>query len=258
MKNIMLSKEHIYNGNLILVNEKLPINSLFDINENELVYVNGYISDVKIKREAVNALHLIFEKIGCTDEIIAVSGYRSTQEQIQIYNDSLKENDEDFTRKYVALPNHSEHQTGLAIDLGIKSYSIDFIRPKFTYDGLCNEFRKYAKDFGYIERYPKGKEKITGIAHEPWHFRYVGYPHSAIISENGFTLEEYIDFIKLFSCENSYYFKRNDKIIEVFYVNLNDIKPTEIKLPEYSIYQISGNNSDGFICTLWRNHNGQK
>lgn len=78
------------------------------------------------------------------DSIVPVSGYRSLNEQMDIYNDSLKDNGEDFTRKYVALPKHSEHQTGLAIDLGLNKEKIDFIRPDFPYDGICGTFRRFA------------------------------------------------------------------------------------------------------------------
>lgn len=60
---------------------------------------------------------------------------------------------------------------------------------------ICDEFRKAAPDYGFIQRYAKNKEEITGISHEPWHFRYVGYPHSRIIKDNGFSFEEYTEFI---------------------------------------------------------------
>ena len=84
------------------------------------------------------------------------------------------ENGEEFTNQFVARPGHSEHQTGLAIDLGLKQPDIDFLRPYFPYKGICQTFRELSTDYGFIERYPAGKEAITGIAHEPWHFRYVG------------------------------------------------------------------------------------
>ena len=86
-----------------------------------------------------------------------------------------------FTHKYVAYPGCSEHQTGLAIDLGKAAGHIDFIRPAFPYDGTCGAFRRAAAAYGFIERYQKGKESLTGIAREPWHFRYVGLPHAAIM-----------------------------------------------------------------------------
>lgn len=251
MKTITLPKEKMHIGNLILVNADYSLQS---IDKKELIPVRAEFSKVLMKREASNMLQLIFEKIRCFDNIVPVSGYRCAREQAAIYDTSLVDNGEDFTQKFVAKPFHSEHQTGLAIDLGEKKDVIDFIRPEFPYNGICNEFRKVAPYYGFIERYPKDKEQVTGISHEPWHFRYVGYPHSEIISKNGITLEEYIDFIKDFLFDSKYLVKQNNgKKIEVFYVPVNSLEMTEVLLPEKSVYQVSGNNLDGFIVTLWRN-----
>lgn len=123
-----------------------------------------------------------------------VSGWRSQQEQQRIWDDSMAEHGETFTRQYVALPGCSEHQTGLAIDLGKAAGYIDFIRPAFPYDGVCGRFRRLAARYGFIERYQRGKEEVTGISAEPWHFRYVGAPHAQLMETNGLCLEEYRDF----------------------------------------------------------------
>ena len=211
--------------------------------------------NILMKRDVANVLQLIFEKISAGNSIVPVSGYRSLEEQTAIYDGSLKDNGEDFTRKYVALPNHSEHQTGLAIDLGLNEKEIDFLpSPIFPMAlGICNEFRKAAPDYGFIERYAKDKEEITGIFNiEPWHFRYVGYPHSKIMQENGFSLEEYTQFIKAYLEDNKYLFEQAHRAeIEIYYVPAKDDK-TLIKIPENCVYQISGNNIDGFVVTIWR------
>ena len=141
---------------------------------------------------AARALEALIRKIDGWDSIVPVSGWRSRKEQQQIWDDSMAENGLLFTQTYVAYPDHSEHQTGLAIDLGLKQDHIDFIRPDFPYSGICQIFRDLAADYGFIERYPAGKESVTGIGHEPWHFRYVGLPHAEIIKEQGLTLEEYL------------------------------------------------------------------
>ncbi|MGN0475936.1 MAG: M15 family metallopeptidase, partial [Ruminococcus sp.] len=188
MKTIELKKEKVYCGNLLLVNAEYPLKNN---NAESLIPADIRFPDILMKRDAAYVLQLVLEKICAGNSIVPVSGYRSLDEQFDIWNVSLRDNGEDFTRKYVALPNHSEHQTGLAIDLGLNEKEIDFIRPDFPYVGICNEFRKAAPDYGFIERYAKDKEEITGISHEPWHFRYVGYPHSKIMQENGFSLEEY-------------------------------------------------------------------
>ena len=249
MKTIVLEKEQIYCGNLLLVNAQYPLKIG---NVKNLIPADARFPDILINRDAANVLQLIFEKISAENLIVPVSGYRSLEEQTDIYDSSLRDHGEDFTRKYVALPNHSEHQTGLAIDLGLAKKEIDFIRPDFPYVGICNEFRKAAPDYGFIERYAKDKEEITGISHEPWHFRYVGYPHSKIMQEKGVSLEEYTEFIKTYNKENPYLFKQPHRAeIEIYYVPAHAGK-TPINIPEKCVYQISGNNTDGFVVTLWR------
>lgn len=233
---------------MLLVNAKHPYRD----NQTEgLIPVDMRFPGILLKREAANILRLIFEKIAADNSIVPVSGYRSAEEQKEIYADSVRDNGMEFTRKYVALPNHSEHQTGLAIDLGLNKKDIDFIRPDFPDYGVCGEFGRIAPDYGFILRYAKDKEKITGISHEPWHFRYVGCPHSKIIAQHGFSLEEYVEFIKKYReacplvCRIF-----NDTEAEIYYVPVDG--KTVITVPKDCICRISGNNADGFIITVWR------
>lgn len=255
MKTIELKKENIYCGNLLLVNAKHPIKTR---NTTNLVPADRRFPNILMKRDAMNVLQLVFNRISAGNSIVPVSGYRSSEEQTDIYNTSLKDNGEIFTKKYVALPNHSEHQTGLAIDLGLNKEEIDFICPDFPYEGICHEFRKAVPDYGFIERYSKDKEKITGISHEPWHFRYVGYPHSKIMKEKEMSLEEYTEFIKSYRYDRRFVYKqtigaraKSRTEVEIHYIPANgDITTTT--LPDNCVYQISGNNVDGFIATVWK------
>ena len=156
----------------------------------DLVVVGG--SPVLLEREATRALEALMAELDGWRFIVPVSGWRSFQEQADIYQSSLAEHGRSFTQKYVALPGHSEHQTGLAIDLGLRGPELDFIRPAFPYEGICQRFRERAADFGFVERYPAGKETVTGIAHEPWHFRYVGPAHARELVRRRLVLEEYL------------------------------------------------------------------
>lgn len=263
MRQITISRENIYSGNLILVNAQHPFR---DVAVPNMTPADDRFPEILLEQEAAKALQSILKKISADDAIVPVSGYRSLEEQTEIFNSSLTENGEEFTRKYVALPNHSEHQTGLAIDLGLNRPEIDFIRPDFPYEGICNDFRKAAPDFGFVERYQKNKEKITGISQEPWHFRYVGYPHSKIMDAHQLSLEEYTDFLRSFRVHNKYEFKEksdnggnlryqnraNTDMFEIYYIPYSDVserKDMNALLPEHSDFRISGNNVDGFIVT---------
>ena len=152
--------------------------------------------DILLEKTAAKSLNDLIAHVGGQNTIVPVSGYRSHEEQVQIYEDSLKQNGAEFTKKFVALPDCSEHQTGLAIDVGKASENIDFIRPDFPYDGICQRFRQAAPDFGFIQRYEASKQSITGIAEEPWHFRYVGASHARFMVSHHLCLEEYINYLK--------------------------------------------------------------
>lgn len=251
MKQIVLNHASIYEGHLILVNKYHPIRSQLDVGK--LVTVSERYPDILLDRQAQTMLSQVLKDINGEYHIVPVSGYRSEQEQTQIFEDSLRENGEDFTKKYVALPGCSEHQTGLAIDLGENKPRVDFIRPDFPYSGICQQFRQMAVRYGFIERYPQGKQAITGIEWEPWHFRYVGYPHSMIMQNNGFTLEEYTDYTKQFPEYGRHLlFECDGQQIEIYYIPALGSTEIVAELPEDRFYQFSGNNVDGFIATLWR------
>lgn len=94
------------------------------------------------------------------------------------------------------------------------------------------------------------KQNITHIAHEPWHFRYVGFPHSLIMKEKDLCLEEYHEFLKVYSIYQPYTYVVNHRVFDIFYVPIN--QEEIIALRSDAIYQVSGNNHDGVIVTVWR------
>lgn len=248
MKTVILKNDAIHAGNLILVNAHHPY--LDSIAKRTLLPVNTFSKNILLDSDAVNPLSCLMDKLNGWEQIAAVSGWRSAQEQKELYDNSLKDNGRSFTEKFVALPGHSEHQTGLAIDLGLKQKHIDFICPDFPYTGICQTFRHDAVSYGFIERYPKGKENITGIAHEPWHFRYVGVPHADIMANNGFVLEEYISFLKNYPHGKTHYFHTtNDMCFAVSYLEANQTAKTQFEINDNNLYFVSGNNIDGFIIT---------
>ena len=115
-----------------------------------------------MERRAARLLAACIQAAGGAREIVPVSGWRSQAEQQAIWEDTLQRRGEAFTRQYVAVPGCSEHQTGLAIDLGENRPEVDFLCPAFPDSGPCGALRRRAADFGFILRYPKGKEAVTG------------------------------------------------------------------------------------------------
>ena len=223
MKIRMLSNQKIKDGNLILVNVKYNYQEL----QNTLPALVSIAQNVFMKQEAAVPLSALMHKISGWNRILPVSGWRSVKEQQGIRNRSEAENGFDFTQKFVALPEHSEHQTGLAIDLAIKQASINFICPDFPYTGIDKIFRTLTADYGFTQRYPEKKESITGIGHEPWHFRYVGSPHASIIQKEKWN-------------------------VSVSFLRASPGDTTDIEINPSRPYSISGNNIDGFIVTEWR------
>lgn len=126
MKVLAMPQKSAHAGNLILVNDQYPYCS--GNVESSLVPVHSN-SMVLMERRAAVLLSKLMSSIEGWEEISAVSGWRSRGEQQKIYDQSLRDSGVAFTEKFVARPNHSEHQTGLAIDLGLRKQEIDFIRP---------------------------------------------------------------------------------------------------------------------------------
>ena len=118
-------------------------------------------------------------------EIIINSAYRSYNDQVEIGNFYLKWYGQGYVDKYVAKPGYSEHQTGLCYDIGSKSVNV-FANSK-EYQWMQDNAYKY----GFIERFTKRYEGITGFRMEPWHYRYVGKDIAKYIHDNNISFEEY-------------------------------------------------------------------
>ena len=127
------------------------------------------------------------------------SAYRSIEGQQQIINDFTEKYGSDYVNQYVAPIRTSEHHTGLALDLALVVNNKKLIENEdlFANEDIFLEIHKHLYKFGFILRFPKGKENITGYNYEPWHIRYIGNIPAKIIYDNNLTLEEYL---KEFGC----------------------------------------------------------
>ena len=123
--------------------------------------------------------------------IVLTTGYRPYSYQKQLYDTYLKSNGNTWTEHYSAEPGHSEHQTGLAAD--VSSPSADYeLKAEFADTAEGKWLAQNAHRFGFIIRYPDGREDITGYKYEPWHIRYVGIDYATEIYNRNLTLEEFL------------------------------------------------------------------
>ena len=181
----------------ILVSAKYPLAHELDM---ERVTI-GWPVDARIA-EPLQAFLDAAKADGYTLQVI--SGYRTfarsatlleneVQEQMRV-NGYSREKAEQVAATRVAPPGTSEHNTGLAVDILSGDYYNHHggIEESFEYDAEAIWMKAHCAEYGFILRYPKGKQDVTGIIFEPWHFRYVGVEAATYIMENDLTLEEYL------------------------------------------------------------------
>lgn len=183
----------------VLVNKEYSLPE--DYQPGDLVYLEvDFIFEEKIEKrmmrtEAAEALEQLFAAAEKQNlHLAGVSAYRSHQTQQSLFDNYVNRDGLEKAKTYSALPGTSEHETGLAIDVT-------------TADGACaaqdcfgdtNEAKwlaEHGHEYGFIIRYPEGKENITGYKYEPWHIRYVGVAAATEMHENSLTLEEYYNAV---------------------------------------------------------------
>ena len=180
---------------VILVNkvEKLPDNyeklvQLIDVK-------NSFGKEFQVEKETYrHFIELRNEMLNEGIQIELDSIYRSVARQKEIVAEFTEKYGENYVKKYVAVPGFSEHHTGLAVDicLVVNGKIIDDNDEMIAQKEIFSKIHKKLADYGFILRYPPGKENITGYAYEPWHFRYVGKNVAKEIFAKNLTLEEYL------------------------------------------------------------------
>lgn len=235
-----ITKEQIYKGDLLLVNKDYPVQKdsirtdIINIFQNTEL-VRGYVvldRSIHLSKDIVKKFLKIVdaaEKEGIHHFLIS-SGYRDFKEQRKLY--------EKMGSDYALPAGYSEHNLGLSLDVGSTQMKMEKApEGKWIEDNVWK--------YGFVLRYPKNKSNITGIQYEPWHIRYVGLPHSAIMQKNKFTLEEYLDFLKE-KKEISTNVEGKEYTVSYY----KSSKNTTINVPVNQHYEISGNNMDGVIMTV--------
>lgn len=179
----------------ILINKNNKIKSNYLNRVNLITTKDQDNEDVLVEEETFKAFKELQSFLQTKNiNIVIDSAYRSLEHQENLYNEFLEKYGEEYTSKYVAPVGTSEHHTGLAIDLSlvVDEKVLEEDDNQELYNSLYKEIHTYLHNFGFILRYPKEKESVTGYGYEPWHIRYVGKFISKIIYENNYTLEEYL------------------------------------------------------------------
>lgn len=183
------------NDYLMLINKNSGINENYIPPDLVIPNVKFRVADDmcrEMRLDAANALENMFNDAKEDGiNLIAISGYRSYDYQKVVYDRSVATEGQEYTNNYVAIPGTSEHQTGLVMDLLSDEYlSLDEgFENTMAFQWIMDNMTNY----GFILRYPKGKEDITGYDYEPWHLRYVGVDVAEEIMSKGITLEEYLE-----------------------------------------------------------------
>ncbi len=169
------------NTDLVLVNKQ------FKLNENyipdDLVYIDTVdtINDKFVCNKVLTAYkQLYYDALKDDIKLVVFSAFRSYK-----YQDSIYVGNDDFS----ARPGHSEHQTGLALDVSTREIGLNQQLGNYK-EGIW--IKENAYKYGFTIRYPHGKENITGYQYEPWHIRYVGKSIAKHLYDNNLTLEEYL------------------------------------------------------------------
>lgn len=235
-----LSKEDISKGLLSIYTEKSPANSadqgtMVDLNEEKNEFYSLVDEQVFLNDEAADAFNRMMEdyanKTGLADFIV----YGTT---------------DTFTDEGSYCPeSFSESKAGYCVDLALNAYG-----NVLTYDGYDAEgwVVENCWKYGFIVRYPENKKEKTGKDYCPWHLRYVGEIHSAIMTQKKMCLEEYVDFLEQYTFDEPYSFTFNENSYQIYSVS-GDGDTLDTRVPISGKYEISGDNRNSFIITSGKN-----
>ena len=242
----------VFSGSLILINNAYS----YDIPEmNDLVAVmdaktesyraadeNVSVSEMMIG--PLNDMMDAFHAETGNRNVSVVSAFRDYARQQEVLDTYTRRMGRANALQWVALPGHSEHHAGLAVDFGVYSNGVN---RTFQGTGVYSWFRENSYLFGFVLRFDKLKSDVTGVTEEQWHFRYAGNPHAGIMYEYDLCLEEYIGLVMGHSFGEPFAAVYDGVGYEIYYV-----RGTTVAVPFDCDFDISGNNIDGFIVTTWR------
>jgi len=239
---ILINNDHFFESPdvIYLVNIAEKNTSSYRVSRDEILLAASIV-------EPLNAMMDAFYAVTGSNSVSVISGYRSHARQREVLDDHIARMGEPEARRWAALPGHSEHHSGLAVDFGFYSYGV--LRT-FLGTGPTAWFSQNSHNFGFILRYPENKTAITQTAHEPWHFRYVGNPHATIMHQNSWVLEEYIEHLMNYSVDEPFIVMLENGTYKIYEIYFS--ADLEKQIPHVGGISISGNNINGFIVTIRR------
>lgn len=238
---IAIEADQVHRGKLLLINAQSQL-SAEGIAEDIVEFARdqatgaGFALEndtIMLSDEVLQALQkmLAAARQDGLEGFMLTSGYLSMEQQAMLYEQQGSD--------YALPAGYSEHNSGLAVDISSIAMKME-VAPEGAW------LRDHAADYGFILRYPPNKQHITGIQYEPWHFRYVGLPHSLIMQEHGWVLEEYLQYLA--ENPNLSVGTKDGHFTIDYYSYSSDLL---IKLPSDASYTISGDNVGGVIVTSW-------
>jgi D-alanyl-D-alanine carboxypeptidase len=247
---VLMDASDISRGNLILVNNdhsyEIPDNlDLVNITAVKTGIYRVLEDNFRLSEsimEPLDDMMAAYHAATGSNTVAIISAFRTFANQQRVLNNYIASVGRREALRWASPPGHSEHHTGLAVDFGIIENGV---RRTFQGTGTTAWFRRNSYRFGFVLRFPPDKTDITSIAHEPWHFRYVGHLHAYLMYNNNLCLEEYIELLSEFTYDEPLEVIFEDETYEIYFV-----QGTVIPIPHGCEFDISGNNIDGFIVTV--------
>lgn len=247
--NVPMDSNGVYSGDLLAVNgnhiyqfpeDDTNIVTLYDHIKTEYYGVSDF--EVKLDEEVIEHLNDLMQDFAETQhntDIVVIGGYRSAEDQNQRYSDGISG----------VIGGFSDYHTGRSFDMGVfpqDGSGSGYYSPT----GIYSWIDEHAADYGFVVRFPEGKESYTNERARTQTYRYVGVPHSTYMKQNNLCLEEYIEKIKSYTTNKPLEISSGANVYKVYYVESGYDAKTNVGVPLGEDYEISGNNEDGFIVTI--------
>ena len=233
---LSVDSESISKGLLVIADDAHPVSAIeekdtVDLFKAKNEYYTLVEQNVRLSDEAAEAFNLMmadyYETYQLTDFVV----YGTT---------------DTYTAEGSYCPRHfAESAAGNCVDLALCGWESVISYDGADIQGWVNE---NCYKYGFIVRYPQDKTAQTGQEYCPWHLRYVGKVHSTIMHDKGLCLEEYVGALKDFTCDSPYEYTVDETSYKIYYAP-SEGESAKISVPISGNYEISGNNSDGYIIT---------